>query len=338
MRYSLLSRFRGAFLGTVFGEILGAYGDSWQLGTAQKNQQPSSAGRLVVRGTEGLIRRGRLDLTDWCEAKESTVQEESEKCQEKLVKETNITEVTSLVYPGIKRVYGDIRAIISAVPVALFFHEDETKLRQNLQQVADVWQDDSVLKDGTLAIGYTLALALKEKLTPDTLIEQVIYYLDVETSLVQQLKQVEVLLAEGAGLETTLTTLIPRGTTAPPNTAVALAFYCFLSTIEDLQLSVMRAARCPEAQVTSAIAGALSGTFNSIAGVPVAWRLALGKQPAEAENSPLTQLWGLNSEAELLRLAARLLAAWSGVYNAEKFLIDPTQVPAIAAPKVIKPR
>lgn len=336
MRYSLLSRFRGAFLGTVFGEILGAYGDSWQLGTTPGNQQPSSTGRLVVRGTEGLIRRGRLDLADWCEASESTNQNESEKRQGILVKETNLGSVTTPAYPGIKRTSGDIRAIISTVPVALFFHEDEAKLRQNLQQVADVWQDDSVLKDGTLAIGYAIALALKEKLNPDTLITETINYLDVETSLVQQLRQVEDLLAAGAGLETTLKTLIPRGVTAPTHTPVALAFYCFLSTIEDLRLSVMRAARCPKAQVTSAIAGALSGTFNSIAGVPVAWRLALGKQPGD--NSPLTQLWGLNSEAELLRLAARLLAAWSGVYNADKFLIDPTQVSAIAAPKVIKPR
>lgn len=336
MRYSLLSRFRGAFLGTVFGEIVGAYGDRWQLCTKQEIQQPSSAGRLVVRGTEGLIRGGKLDLVDWCEASESINQNQSEKRQGNLLKETNLARINTPAYPGIKRTAGDIRAIISTVPVALFFHEDEAKLRQNLQQVADVWQDDSVLKDGTLAIGYAIALALKEKLNPATLITETINYLDVETSLVQQLRQVEILLAEGAGLETTLKTLIPRSTTAPPNTSVALAFYCFLSTIEDLQLSVMRAARCPQAQVTSAIAGALSGTFNSVAGVPVAWRLALGKQPPD--NSPLTQLWGLNSEAELLRLAARLLAAWSGVYNADKFLIDPTQVPAVAAPKVIKPR
>ncbi|MGA9382080.1 MAG: ADP-ribosylglycohydrolase family protein [Phormidium sp.] len=331
-----MSRFRGAFLGTIFGEIVGAYGDAWQLGIKQQSQQPCSTGRLVVRGTEGLIRRGRLDLADWCETPESTIQNDSEKRPENLVKEINLASITTPDYPGIKRTSGDIRAIISTVPVALFFHEDEAKLRQNLQQVADVWQDDSVLKDGTLAIGYAIALTLKEKLNPATLITETINYLDMETSLVQQLRQVEVLLAEGAGLETTLKTLIPRGTTTPPNTPVALAFYCFLSTIEDLRLSVMRASRCPQPQVTSAIAGALSGTFNSIAGVPVAWRLALGKQPAD--NSPLTELWGLNSEAELLRLAARLLAAWSGVYNADKFLIDTTQVAAIAAPKVIKPR
>ncbi|OKH35985.1 hypothetical protein NIES2119_18470 [[Phormidium ambiguum] IAM M-71] len=322
MRYSLLSRFRGAFLGTVIGEIVGAYGDTWQLGTKQNIQHSSDTGRLVIRGTEGLIRSGRLDLVDWCESSESIIENDSEKLLDNL--------------PGITRDKADISGIISTVPVALFFHEDEAKLRQNLQQVADVWQDNSVLKDGTLALGYAIALSLKEKLNPATLITETINYLDVETSLVQQLRKVEILLAEGAGLEKTLNTLIPRGKTMPPHTPVALAFYCFLSTLEDLRLSVMRAARCPNPQLTSAIVGALSGTYNSVAGVPVAWRLALGKQ--SADNSPLMQLWGLNSEAELLRLAARLLAAWSGVYNAEKFLIDPTQIPAIAAPKVIKPR
>jgi len=322
MRYSLLSRFRGAFLGTVTGEIVGAYGDTWQLGTKQNIRHSSDTGRLVIRGTEGLIRSGRLDLVDWCKSPESIIENDSEKLLDNL--------------PGITRDKADISGIISTVPVALFFHEDEAKLRQNLQQVADVWQDNSVLKDGTLALGYAIALSLKEKVNPATLIAETINYLDVETSLVQQLRKVEVLLVEGAGLEKTLNTLIPRGKTMSPHTPVALAFYCFLSTIEDLRLSVMRAARCPNAQVTSAIVGALSGSYNSVAGVPVAWRLALGKQPAD--NSPLMQLWGLNSESEILRLAARLLAAWSGVYNAEKFLIDPTQIPAIAAPKVIKPR
>lgn len=322
MRYSLLSRFRGAFLGTVIGEIVGAYGDTWQLGTKQNIQHSSDTGRLVIRGTEGLIRSGRLDLLDWCESPKSIIETDSEKPLDNL--------------PGITRDKADISGIISTVPVALFFHEDEVKLRQNLQQVADVWQDNSVLKDGTLALGYAIALSLKEKLNPVTLIAETINYLDVETSLVQQLRKVEILLAEGAGLEKTLNTLIPRGKTMPTYTPVALAFYCFLSTLEDLRLSVMRAARCPNPQLTSAIVGALSGTYNSVAGVPVAWRLALGKQ--SADNSPLMQLWGLNSESEILRLAARLLAAWSGVYNAEKFLIDPTQIPAIAAPKVIKPR
>ena len=336
MRYSLLSRFRGAFLGTVIGEIVGAYGATWQLGTKQQIQQSSGTGRLVIRGTEGLVRNGRLDLVDWCESPESSIENDAEKPLDNLIKETNFPDVITSVYPGVTRHQDDIRGIISTVPVALFFHEDEAKLRQNLQQVADVWQDNSVLKDGTLALGYAIALALKEKLNPATLIAETINYLDMETSLVHQLRNVEILLAEDAGLEKTLKTLIPRGSTMPPHTPVALAFYCFLSTIEDLRLSVMRATRCPNAQLTSAIVGALSGTYNSVAGVPVAWRLALGKQ--SADNSPLMQLWGLNSESEILRLAARLLAAWSGVYNADKFLIDPTQIPAIAAPKVIKPR
>lgn len=319
-------------LGAALGEIWGAYGESWQQGVRQSSRQASGTGRLVVRGTEGLIRRGNLDLADWCESPSSTLQQE---LSPEVKKDLDSALETASSYPAVKRPAGDIGAIICTVPVALFFHEDEAKLRQNLQQVADVWQDDSVLKDGTLAIGYAIALALKEKLDPATSIEETIAYLDMETPLVQQLRQVQTFLEQGASLETVLTKLTPR-TAALPNTSIALAFYCFLSTLEDLRLSVVRAARCPQPQVTCAIAGALSGAYNSIAGIPVNWRLALGKQ--KEENSPLAQLWGINSEAELLRLAARLLAAWSGVYDPEKFLIDPSQVPAVAAPKVIKPR
>jgi ADP-ribosylglycohydrolase len=312
MRYSLLSRFRGAFLGAAIGEIWGAYGESWQMGVENDSTPQLGWGRLVVRGTEGLIRQGKLDLADWYETPQKRLDGSSSSLGQEL------------------------GAIISTVPVALFFHEDEVKLRQNLQQVADVWQDDSVVKDGTLAIGYAIASALKEKLNPQTLIPKTIQYLDADTPLVKQLWQVQSLLEEGAGLQTTINQLIPRTLAPPPNFPVALAFYCFLSTIEDLSLAVLRAARCPQAQITCAIAGALSGAYNSTAGIPVAWRLALNQQPNDS--SALDKLWGLNCEAQLLRLAARLLAAWSGVYNAEKFLIDPNQVFAVGAPQVIKPR
>lgn len=335
MRYSLLSRFRGAFLGAALGEIWGAYGEAWQLGVTQQSSVPSSWGRLVVRGTEGLIRQGKLDLTDWQESLGETPGEALEGAGQS--EKPHRTDKTKPI-PSREKIDTNkgVGAILSAMPVALFFHEDEVKLRQNLQQVADVWQDDSVLKDGTLAIGYAIASALKEKLNRQTLIPQTLNYLDAETPLVKQLRQVQVLLEQGAGLETTLNQLMPRTLAPPPNLPVALAFYCFLSTWEDLRLSVLRASRCPQPQITSAIAGALSGAYNSTAGIPVAWRLALEQQ--KGENSPLATLWGVNSEAELLRLAARLLAAWSGVYDAEKFLIDPSQVFAVGAPQVIKPR
>ncbi|WP_226588010.1 ADP-ribosylglycohydrolase family protein [Microseira wollei] len=313
------------------GEIWGAYGESWQLGQPQSTP-PSGSGRLVVKGTEGLIRRGRLDLADWQESAGENSGEASVNPGKSPARRRKDKTKSASKSDGVKG-YG---AIISAVPVALFFHEDEAKLRQNLQQVADVWQDDSVLKDGTLAIGYAIASALKEKLNRDTLIPQTISYLDAETPLVNQLRQVQTLLEQGAPKEMALNKLIPRQTAPPANFPVALAFYCFLSTIEDLRLSVLRAARCPQAQVTCAIAGAISGAYNSVAGIPPAWRLALEQQ--KGDTSPLATLWGINSEAELLRLAARLLATWSGVYDAEKFLIDPSQVFAVGAPQTIKPR
>ena len=329
-------------MGAAIGEIWGTYGELWQQGGKQSPPVSPSWGRLLVLGTEGLIRQGKLDLADWQESGEQPLSLSKENGNVGLGGDNAIasvslsSEIVAPFYSPRQRKNGNIGAIITTVPVALFFHEDETKLRQNLHQVADVWQDESVLKEGTLAIGYAIALALKEKLAFASLIPATINYLDVETPLVNQLRQVQTLLEEGAGLERTLTTLMPRQTSSSVNTPIALAFYCFLSTLEDLRLSVVRAARCPQPEVTSAIAGALSGAYNSIAGIPVGWRLALGKQNDHA--SLLTQLWGLNSEAELLRLAALLLAAWSGVYDAEKFLIDTSFVPAVAAPKVIKPR
>ncbi|HEY9806876.1 MAG TPA: hypothetical protein V6D04_09920, partial [Candidatus Obscuribacterales bacterium] len=83
--------------------------------------------------------------------------------------------------------------------------------------------------------------------------------------------------------------------------------------------------------------GAVSGAANSLSGIPVMWRLALDQR--EAGTSRLKLLWqGLESESELLELAAHLLATWSGTYDTQRFPVKRYPVPAIAAPRVIRPR
>ncbi len=106
------------------------------------------------------------------------------------------------------------------------------------------------------------------------------------------------------------------------NEAIALAFYCFLSTPCDLRLALLRAARCGEAApVIAALTGALGGAYQGLGGLPLAW---------VATDS---HVWGI-PETALHALAAHLFAAWSGVYApAERMAVA-----AIAAPGVIRPR
>ncbi len=322
MRYSLVSRFRGAFLGSLVGEILGSGSRQGSIFAGLSFTSPQIDGNKAVEtqlitpqlsdwsniatnGTKSLVSRGRLDVEDWLihDAK-------------------NQPHLTSL-----KKSASSSEAAIAALPVALFFHDNEIKLQQQLQQVATVWQQSEEC-EGVWAVGYAIALALTEKLNSATLIPRTIHYIGTSgTTLVQQLEQVQTLIEQGAGLDNTLSQLrsVAQRLGEPslnPYTSIAIAIYCFLTTPEDFRLSVLRAARSRyQPQITAAITGAIAGTYNSDIGIPIGWRLAANR---------------ININNERLQLAERLLAVWSGVYDISD--IEPLPWAAIAAPRVIGTR
>jgi len=207
-----------------------------------------------------------------------------------------------------------------------------------------------------LAIGYAIARALKEKLNPPSLIPETVTYLGVDTPLTALLLQVQILLDRGASLEAAVNQLCKSAVVqqrqqvqeersetklVSPSSflPIAIAFYCYLSTPEDLRLAVVRAARTGiEPQLTCSLVGAISGAYNSTVGIPLEWRLALGQNSEAPEiaagRSPL--LWGTASYGEIMELAAHLLAIWSGAYHSlgeGKSL----SYPVVAAPYVIRP-
>jgi ADP-ribosylglycohydrolase len=253
-----------------------------------------------------LIRRGQLDLDDW-------------------VLHSGITQSSLLL---LKNTASSSEAAVATLPMALFFHDDPVKLRQHLLKAAAVWQQNSEASEGVLAVAFAIALALTEKLDSTTLIPRTLTYLGkAQTPLVQQLEQVQTLLEQGAGLDTTLTQLRRERSRRSDllelsYTSIALAFYCFLHTPEDFRLSVTRATRTGyQPQITAALTGALSGVYNSIIGIPVGWRLAANR---------------ISTGSQRLQLADHLLAVWSGVYDVSA--TEQLQQAAVAAPRVIQPR
>jgi ADP-ribosylglycohydrolase len=315
MKYSLLNRFRGALLGSYVGEVLGRIGCQEQvLGRvslslpkpedAQPNQTLSEWSQLATCGTESLIRCGRLNIEDWLLLFGKTP--------------------SSLL---LKSVTSSSEAAVATLPIALFFHEDEVKLRQQLLTVAQLWQHQPEVCDGVLVVAYAIALALTEKLDIATLIPCTLTYLGTSQSpLVRQLERVQMLLEEGAGLDTTLTQLRQdarsRGEPLVGSyTPIALAFYCFLSTPEDFRLCVSRAATTYQPQITATLTGALAGVYNSSIGIPVSWRLAANR---------------ISSGRQRLQQADRLLKMWAGVYDMSA--LAQSQQLAVAAPRVIQPR
>lgn len=300
MRYSLSSRFRGTLLGAALGENFASH-------VNKQSPQVDGWDKMAVVGAESLIHLGRFDLDDWRAlfCRESSNQDAMHRASTK--------------------------AIIATLPIVLFYHDNEIKLRQNVQQMVAVWHDDPVIRDGALSLGYAIAKCLTEKLNPFDLIPQTIAFLgETQYQMAQQLAKVQTLLEQSAGLERAVTQL---GQLAQPSTPIALAFYCFLSTLEDLPLSVRRAARTGyQPEITSAITGALSGAYNSTAGIPISWRMALSRPDAKLA------AWGMTTEAEMLKLSDSLVAVWSGVYDQVTHPTELTPVAAIAAPRVMRLR
>ncbi len=288
MRYSLLSRFRGTIIGASVGDL-----------ASTSDQESVNWGEIALLGAASLITTSQLNLDDWI-------------CRQQAE------------FPHLDSSDGVcLKAIIATLPVALFYFDNTVKLRQNLSQAIAIWDQNLVVRDGTLAVGYAIARSLTEKLDPKTLIPQTIDFIgETSTSLPQALLKVNNLLIQGAGLERVQAEL-SREEKQPIE--VAMAFYCFLSTLEDFRLSILRSLEnSDQRSATGAITGALSGAYNSITSIPVSWQMKL----SQAYSTTSTQ----SNRKQMIELADALVAVWSGAYD----LAPHAEVSA--APRVIRLR
>jgi ADP-ribosylglycohydrolase len=380
MRHSLLSKFQGTLLGAVLGDSIGLQYQKLLVGIPPQTEdlQPilqltkhqqltlsgatlalnspnskipsrkhsSECGRLAVAWVQSLIRSNGLDLKDWRDTWEGFAKSQ--------IYHPRSSEFQSMLNP--------CEAAVAALPCAMFFHENKAKLREKIMLATDVWPTENKAESQTavLAIGYAIARSLKQRLDPATAIEQTIAYLKTDNALTELLLQVQILLEQGADLETAATHLCKSATALrqkqgegdkksqtnsivnPGNfIPIALAFYCFLNTPEDLRLSVVRAARCGIAgQLTCALTGALSGAYNGAAAIPVEWRQVFsGVESRQLAEGQEPSLWGTGSDAKkIVELASNLFAVWAGVYKPSGGLDSAALARAVAAPYVIRPR
>ena len=145
-----------------------------------------------------------------------------------------------------------------------------------------------------------------------------------ETRLTQQLNLVVQAVKSGMSLHQLLDKMSSNGNMR--QTAIALSWYCFVTTPHDFRISVQRAASIKPnvAKFTAALTGTLSGAYNGIIGIPWNWRSSISKNP------------NYSSENQLVM---KLFKTWLGVYS-----IDSNQesynpeLDAVASPQMIQPR
>ncbi|MBD2136825.1 ADP-ribosylglycohydrolase family protein [Anabaena sp. FACHB-1237] len=301
MRYSLVNRVRGAFLGAVLGEKLGT-------------SNSGNLGKIAVAGTESLINSGKLDIDNWLlEARKINVELEDQLND---------------------NIHSHGQRIIGTLPLAIFYHENLGKMRENILELVKTWGCDAIVRDGSLVIGYAIAKCLNEKLVAEKLIPEIIDFLGETSTLIpEKLMIVDHLLRENTGLE-----IVQSQIKSPEilTNNISLAIYTFLSTLEDFKLTVLRTSKnnyFPYPDITGAIAGALSGAYNSKISIPITWQTSL-----TSEKLPL---WGLNNVNQMLKLADTMIAVWSGCYHVNQDIQDnvsnfsETEYNIVAAPDII---
>ncbi len=228
---------------------------------------------------------------------------------------------TTLEAPTLVPTLAPATGAIAALPLILFCHESPPDLHTAVAQLGQI-PAFSALRNRTIA---TFAQAVAHVLKPTaprssllpTLLQPPTATATIP-ALATALQQTQTLLQHQASLHRTIATLTATPLTATPLTAtmdeprdpeitvLALALYCFLSTPQDLRLSLQRAARCPHAPSVCALTGALAGANNSVLGIPLSWRLS--------SEAPLA---GGLSRTALATLSHRLFAVWSGAAHTD---------------------
>ncbi|MEM7757979.1 MAG: hypothetical protein AAF298_07625 [Cyanobacteria bacterium P01_A01_bin.40] len=108
--------------------------------------------------------------------------------------------------------------------------------------------------------------------------------------------------------------------------AIALSWYCVITTPQDFKLSILRAASIDSsiAELTTTLTGTLSGAYNGIAGIPGNWRTRIIQAP--------------NYDSENLALQ-ELFQTWLGIYSINHNQESYNQkIDAVAASPMIQPR
>jgi hypothetical protein len=127
MTYSLLNKFRGAWLGGCLGAGI------------SKETPASPWGQIAKLGAKSLIKLGYLDLDHW---------------QEEVAAD-----------PALLKLIGTAKSsevVWAVLPVILFYHEQPQKLAPQLLSAINFWQIPPASPQMGLALGATIALLLGE--------------------------------------------------------------------------------------------------------------------------------------------------------------------------------
>lgn len=244
MRYSLLSRFQGGWLGSAIGALRG-----WG--------EPEFCAELRLGGAiaDCLIRRD-----PW----------QPEVCLQSL-------QCRSDSFAALPAAVQRSKIALAVLPIIFDNCEDLESMRSRLEDIAAAEQLSAATLEDLKVWGEAIALILSENMALSPWLFDLLERYDQRQSpLGKMLAKTSQLINAEKGLRQAIGELSDRDNPDP----LAIALYCFAGTPSDFRLCVTRAQQVERfARLTAALTGAIAGAHNGFQGIPTAWRLQALSDP-----------------------------------------------------------
>ncbi len=238
--------------------------------------------------------------------------------------------LTDLPNPLVKKSAGALA--IATLPIALFYYDNLPQQRDSLAAAVAAWGGDERTADAVIVFGYAIAQATQEQLVPCHFIAQILTYLHVSlpesasrsADLMGSLEALKSLTSTSSEVQSGIEALRLQAETNPLFIEIAIALYCFLQTPDSMSLGLNNAIRLGiQPDIVGALTGALAGAYISEIGIPAAWRSGLKPSSIAFELPQRVQ-----------QLSARLVLAWSGVYDPSVF--QEKDFPIVTVPWIVR--
>ncbi len=349
MRHQTLERFQGMWLGGIVGQALANQNKSCdRTGIFDFPHQNWLAERRQI--AEILLRSERLGVDDI--GQQLAIQHsESNATVQNCLRKVDEPAVNSQFFSGYN--YNSRQAdahsrvaeiklstcgdnILSLLSLIIFYGDNQDLLKKIIDQhnqhnlkLANSGENAEI-KEDILIWSYLLTSVLNNKLESwqinfNWVVERILNNLEgKETLLINKLKLVVQAVKSGISLHQLLDEMSSNGSTR--QTAIALSWYCFVTTPNDFKISVQRAASIKPniAELTATLTGTFSGAYNGMTVIPYNWRIRMSQNP------------NYSSENQLV---SKLFKTWLGIYSIDSNQESYNQeLYAVASPQMIQPR
>ena len=244
MDYSLLNRFRGAWLGSIIGQRL-------------KKEKASATARSELLSFEQTV---QLQLERQIALWEAIVRSPLTSASPRLPVEFLQLESTE------RSQFSEIALLI--LPLTLYYHDNWSYLASLIVLYSKSLQKSKLEIENILVWCYVVRLALRGELTSHSLSDRVVVGTRLKQKYsIQWLETVAMSCLNGWNTEQLIENI------SETQQEISLSLFCFLNNPEDFNLTT-RQALFRETQTTNvtALGGVLSGAYNGITGISLNWR------------------------------------------------------------------